>query len=80
MCIRDRWGTSRADGSGGVYLAESRQWLDFLESRGISWANWSLCDKAETSAALKPGTSPYKVWTDSDLTPSGQFVFSRLQS
>lgn len=74
------WGTSRADGSGGVYLAESRQWLDFLESRGISWANWSLCDKNETSAALKPGTSPYKVWTDSDLTPSGQFVFSRLSS
>lgn len=72
------WGTSRADGSGGVYLAESKVWLDFLDSRGISWANWSLCDKNETSAALKPGTSPNAKWTESDLTESGKFVFSRF--
>lgn len=74
------WGTSRADGSGGVYLEESRVWLDFLESRGISWVNWSLCDKNETSAALKPGTSPDKLWATEDLTASGAFVFSRFSS
>ena len=72
------WGTSRADGSGGVFLPESAQWLDFLEGRGISWANWSLCDKDETSAALRPGTPATRAWTSADLTPSGQFVFSRL--
>ena len=72
------WGTSRADGSGGVFLTESAQWLDFLEQRGISWCNWSLCDKGETSAALKPGTSPNEVWTKDALTESGQFVFSRF--
>ena len=54
----DRRRTSRADGSGGVFLTESARWLDFLAERGISWANWSLCDKDETSAALRPGTSP----------------------
>ena len=72
------WGTSRADGSGGVFWEESNTWLDFLEERGISWCNWSLCDKDETSAALKPGTSPEKVWTEEDLTGSGKFVFSRM--
>lgn len=72
------WGTSRADGSGGVYLNESAVWLDFLAARGISWANWSLCDKGETSAALKPGTPTDRLWTDSDLTASGRFVFSRF--
>lgn len=72
------WGTSRADGSGGVFLEESKVWLDFLESRGISWCNWSLCDKKETSAALVPGTSPDKTWSESDLTESGKFVFSRF--
>lgn len=74
------WGTSRADGSGGVFLDESRVWLDFLDSRGISWCNWSLCDKAETSAALKPGTSPTNLWTENDLTQSGKFVFSRFKN
>jgi aryl-phospho-beta-D-glucosidase BglC (GH1 family) len=73
------WGTSRADGSGGVFLKESKVWLDFLEARGISWANWSLCDKNETSAALKPGTSPNGPWTSNDLSESGKFVFSRFR-
>lgn len=72
------WGTSSADGSGGVFLNESRQWLDFLEKKGISWANWSLCDKNETSAALKPGTSPSKAWTKNDLSESGKFVFEQF--
>lgn len=72
------WGTSSADGNGGVFLEESRQWLDFLEKKGISWANWSLCDKDETSAALKPGASPDKAWGKEDLSESGKFVFERF--
>lgn len=72
------WGTSRADGSGGVFLKESEQWLDFLAERNISWANWSLCDKNETSAALLPGTSAERPWTEADLSPSGKLVFSRF--
>lgn len=73
------WGTSRADGSGGVYLKEAAEWLDFLSARNISWANWSLCDKNETSAALRPGTPPDRVWTQEDLSESGQFVFGRFR-
>lgn len=73
------WGTSRADGSGGVFLKEAGEWLDFLEQRGVSWVNWSLCDKNETSAALRPGVSPGREWTRSDLSESGQFVFDRFR-
>lgn len=72
------WGTSRADGSGGVFLEESKAWLDFLEEKGISWCNWSLCDKNETSAALQPGTSAERTWTADDLSESGKFVFSHF--
>lgn len=72
------WGTSRADGSGGVFLNESKTWLDYLDSEQISWANWSLCDKSETSAALKPGASANGGWKESDLSESGKFVFSRF--
>ena len=72
------WGVSRADGSGGVFLQESQVWLDFLEARGISWCCWSLCDKNETSAALRPGTSPEGPWGQEELTESGRFVFSRF--
>lgn len=74
------WGTSRADGSGGVFLEESKVWLDFLDERGISWCSWSLCDKNETSAALRPGTDPNGPWEWGELTESGQFVFSRFSN
>ena len=74
------WGTSRADGSGGVFLEQAETWLDFLDQRGISWCNWSLCDKSETSAALRPGAPPKGPWSQSDLSPSGAFVFSRLSA
>ena len=52
-----QWGTSLASGNGGPFLDQSRDWLRFLDQRGISWVNWSLCGKAETSAAFKSGTS-----------------------
>ena len=46
------WGTSQASGTGGTFLPESEEWLAFLDRHMISWTNWSLCDKSETSAAL----------------------------
>jgi len=70
------WGASRADGGGGVFPAETKAWLDYLNSRDISWCNWSLCDKNETSAALKPGTPATRSWTAEDLSESGRIVFA----
>ena len=69
------WGASRADGGGGVFPEETKQWLDFLAARGVSWCSWSLCDKNESSAALKPGTPATRAWTAEDLTESGRLVF-----
>lgn len=72
------WGTSAADGNGGVFLDAAREWMDFLKQRKISWANWSLCDKAESSAALLPGADPNGNWSDAGLSESGKFVFSQF--
>ena len=72
------WGTSRADGGGGVFPAETKAWLDYLDAWGISWCNWSLCDKDESSAALKPGTPANRAWTAADLSESGRLVFGAL--
>jgi endoglucanase len=47
------WGTSEANGTGGPFLEKAEEWLAFLEKKGIGWVNWSLCNKNETSAALK---------------------------
>ena len=47
------WGTSDYTGNGGPYLRESEVWLDFLDHHGISWVNWGISDKSESSAAIK---------------------------
>nr|6GJF_A Chain A, ENDOGLUCANASE [synthetic construct]6GJF_B Chain B, ENDOGLUCANASE [synthetic construct]6GJF_C Chain C, ENDOGLUCANASE [synthetic construct]6GJF_D Chain D, ENDOGLUCANASE [synthetic construct]6GJF_E Chain E, ENDOGLUCANASE [synthetic construct]6GJF_F Chain F, ENDOGLUCANASE [synthetic construct] len=73
------WGTSDASGNGGPFLNESQKWIDFMNSRNISWANWSLSDKSETSAALMPGASPTGGWTDSNLSASGKFVREQIR-
>lgn len=72
------WGTSDASGNGGPYLEEAKLWMDFLNKNNISWCNWSLCDKAETSAALNPGASTSGNWSDSNLSESGKFVKSQM--
>jgi endoglucanase len=97
------WGTSEASGTGGPYLRESEEWLAFLDRHTISWVNYSLCDKDETSAALKTavaarkdglealpargsllapetlGPDGYAVWTQTELSPSGAFVRTRMR-
>ena len=69
------WGTSAADGNGGVYLDEAQKWIDFMNERNISWANWSLCDKNESSAALRNGANAEDGISGDELTESGAFVF-----
>ena len=71
------WGTSKADGSNGTYLEEAKKWMDFMEQNDLSWCNWSLTDKNESSAILKPGSSKTN-FTDDDLSESGSFIKSVL--
>lgn len=77
------WGTSAADGGGGedrtVYWSESVAWLDWADRNGISWCNWSVVAKDESSAALMPGASARGWWSDSMLSNSGWYVRERLR-
>lgn len=73
------WGTTGATGDGPVDVAETRLWWDFMEANGLSYLNWSITDKAEGSAALKPGTPGGGGWTQEMLTSSGKLVRDRLR-
>ena len=52
--------------------------MDFMSERGISWANWSLCDKNESSAALVNGANVNDGISEDELTESGKFVFKNF--
>lgn len=72
------WGVTDYSGNGNVYLNESRDWLNFLTSKKVSWATWSFSDHSESSAVLTPGTDPNSLWTDDHLKASGRFVKSMM--
>lgn len=84
------WGTSEASGNNGPYLDKADEWLDYLNARNISWTNWSLTNKNETSAAfspyeygkteatsLDPGAD--QVWAPQELSVSGEYVRARIK-
>ncbi len=65
------YGTVFANGDGAINYEESKLWWDFLDRNQISWCAWSICDKKESSAALKPGASANGGWSLDMLNPSG---------
>jgi endoglucanase len=73
------WGTSEASGNGKLDDEETRKWWQFLDENQISWCNWSVADKQETSAALKPGAAGTGGWADDVISPSGLFVREELR-
>lgn len=73
------WGVSAANGNDSLYIDEAQKWLCYLNEKKISWTNWSLCNKNETSSALKINANPID-WNYDDLTDSGKFVFYNLKN
>jgi endoglucanase len=74
------WGTSEATGAGRLDAAETRLWWDFMEENGLSYLNWSITDKDETSAALRPGAPARGGWRERFISPSGRLVRARLRA
>lgn len=74
------FGTCEASGTGIIDYNELETWFSFMETNMLSWCNWSIADKNETSAALKPGTNAKGGWTDNDLTTSGKLIREKIRS
>lgn len=73
------FGTTEASGNGVIDREETQKWWAFLDKNQISWCNWSVADKDESSAAIKPGASDKGHWPDSMVSASGQFVRGELR-
>lgn len=68
------WGTTDASGDGKVDVESTNEWLAFMRKHGLSHCNWSIADKVEASAILRPGAAAEGGWRESDLTESGRLV------
>jgi len=73
------FGICEHTGDGKIDTKEMEIWFNFMEENMISWCNWSIADKIEAAAALKPGVNPQGNWALKDLTKSGRYVRERIK-
>lgn len=73
------FGTCDASGGGANDFNETRKWLSYFDKQGISYCNWSICNKDETCSVLRPGTSANGNWSESDLTENGKWIHDWLK-
>lgn len=68
------FGTCDASGGGANDFNETQKWLSYFDKQGISYCNWSICNKDETCSVLRPGISANGNWSESDLTENGKWM------
>ncbi|MFD2284969.1 cellulase family glycosylhydrolase [Pedobacter petrophilus] len=73
------WGVGEANGNGEFNLEKTNNWLAWMERNQLSWANWNITDKNETTAILQPGASIKGKWKPEALTPAGQYIRTQLR-
>lgn len=60
------WGTTANTGDSILYPEETFAWIDFMDEHKISWANWSITTRKESTAALKHTALAEGNWYDGD--------------
>jgi len=66
-------GISEANGDGQLNWTLTNNWMSLIESAGISWANWSIVDKGESSSAISGGSL-------SNLSTSGKYITTIMKA
>lgn len=72
-------GLSEASGDGGVDFDSADTWFGLLAEHDVSYAIWSLSNKAETSAFVRVGAADPTHLAEDDLTPIGRWCRALIQ-
>lgn len=60
-----------ASGDGPLNVKAWQEYIDWMESKKLSWITWSVSDKDETCSILKKSAKSEGKWKDEDLKESG---------
>lgn len=72
-------GGMEASGNGPINDAEWKKWIDWAESKNISWVTWAISDKNETCSVLLPTAGSEGNWKESDLREAGKKIRALLR-
>lgn len=65
-----------ASGNGGYDFDNADDWMRLFKENNISYACWSLCNKAESASLLSSSCSKTSGWTASDLSENGVWLIN----
>lgn len=63
-----------ASGNGGIDYNSAGEWKALINKYNLSYAGWSLSNKAETSALIKNGVSSITGWSTDELSDTGKWL------
>lgn len=72
------FGICDASGNGAIDQGSANSWITTMNSLGISWCMWSLCNKAESASAIKSSCNATSGFGTGDLTTSGTWLLRAL--
>ena len=73
------WGVGESNGDGEFNRQKTATWMDWMEKNKLSWANWNLTDKKETTGLLQPGAAVNGGWSEEQLTVAGKYIREQLR-
>lgn len=73
------WGVGEANGDGVFDREKTAKWMNWMEKNKLSWVNWNVTDKQETTGLLKTGASAKGSWPIADLSPAGLYIRTELR-
>jgi endoglucanase len=68
-----------ASGNGPINYKAWQEYIDWMETKKMSWIVWSISDKEETCSMLKKSANSEGNWKDEDLKESGLKTREYLQ-
>jgi endoglucanase len=77
--IVTEWGVGESNGNGKFDKKLVKTWFNWMEKNKLSWANWNITDKDETTALLMPGAPDNGGWTDDQLSSAGLYIREQLR-
>jgi endoglucanase len=63
-----------ASGNGTLDYSSAEEWKKLIRSHNLSFAGWSLCNKDEASAIVRPGCEKLSDWTEGEISDSGNWL------
>lgn len=68
-----------ASGNGAIDYDSASAWMALMDTYNVSFMAWSLANKDESSALLRPTTESISNWTDDELSETGKWFKSQIK-